>query len=66
MADQDLRLTAEELLRQHFLDRLVPAGLDPRANLGGRPGVDVGDLTDGHAGQLLSALDWFLATADLP
>ncbi len=52
-------------VRQELLDRMVLAGLDARANLAGRPGLDVGHLDARGADALLGALDWFLTTAHL-
>jgi hypothetical protein len=52
-------------VRRAFLDELLPAGFDPRANLGGKPGLDLADLDDQRAAALERALDWFLDTAGL-
>jgi hypothetical protein len=52
-------------VRRAFLDELLPVGIDPGANIGGKPGIDLGDLTDDRAAALERALDWFLDTAGL-
>ena len=52
-------------VRRAFLEQLTPVGIDSRANIGGKPGIDVAELTEVRTEALYGALEWFLDTAGL-